>query len=88
MSDKIWCTLVTLNDNYACGAAVMAESLRIVKTVFFIWCMVTDDVSELCQEWLKSVFDNVIVVPLTKRSVTWVRPYTKKKSFLKNPYHE
>jgi hypothetical protein len=61
---NVWCTLVMLNDNYACGAAVVAQSLRDVGTKYPIWCMVTDDVSIECVEFLATCFDKVLHVPL------------------------
>lgn len=61
---RIWCTLVMLNDNYACGAAIVAQSLRTVQTKYPIWCMVTNDVSIDCREWLSKHVDKVIIVPV------------------------
>lgn len=62
-NEFIWCTLVMLSDSYIPGAAVVATSLRNVKTKYPIWCMVTDDVSSEGVEFLKTVFDRVILVP-------------------------
>jgi hypothetical protein len=43
-----------INDSYACGAAVVAQTLRNVGTQYPIWCMVSDGVSESCVEFLES----------------------------------
>lgn len=61
---NIWCTLVMLNDTYACGAAVVAHMLRKVGTKYPIWCMVADGVSRETEELLKGQFDNVVRTPL------------------------
>ena len=66
----VWTTLVMLNDSYACGAAVVARSLRDVKTKYPIWCMVTPCVSAPCVEFLRTVFDNVVVVELLSHATT------------------
>ena len=60
----VWTTLVMLGDSYACGAAVVARTLRNVGTKYPIWCMVTLDVSEECVAFLRTQFDNVVLVPL------------------------
>jgi alpha-N-acetylglucosamine transferase len=64
MSNNIWCTLVMLNDKYAPGAAVVAKTLRNVNTKYPIWCMIAGDVSQACEDFLRTQFDNVIRVPL------------------------
>lgn len=61
---NVWCTLVMLNDSYACGAVVVAKSLRNVGTKYPIWCMVADGVSPECIDFLQKHFDNVVQVPL------------------------
>ncbi len=58
-----------LNDSYACGAAVVARSLRDVGTKYPIWCMVTPCVSASCVEFLRTQFDNVICVDLLSHAV-------------------
>ncbi len=63
-STNAWCTLVMLGNNYSCGAAVVAKSLRLVDTKYPILCMVTNDVTDDCVEFLRSQFDAVITVPL------------------------
>jgi len=60
----VWVTLVMLGDSYACGAAVVAKSLRNVRTKYPVWCMVSPCVSAECVEFLRSQFDNVIVIDL------------------------
>jgi hypothetical protein len=60
----VWCTLVMLNDNYACGAAVVAHMLRASQTTFPIWCMVSPEVSPECVSWLATKFDHIVNVPL------------------------
>jgi alpha-N-acetylglucosamine transferase len=52
------------DDSYACGAIVVAESLRKVATKYPIWCMVSDGVSADCEEMLTHYFDNVVRCPL------------------------
>lgn len=64
MAKYIWCTLVMLGDNYACGAVTLATSIRNSNTKFPIWCMIDDSVSLECTEFLKKYFDNVIKIPL------------------------
>lgn len=66
---NIWCTLVMLGDSYARGAAVAAQSLKDVGSVYPSWCMVTNDVSKDCVKMLNDIFDNVIEVPFIKHEV-------------------
>lgn len=66
---RVWCTLVMLNDNYACGAATVAQSLRDVGSIYPAWCMVTTDVSPEAVQFLKTMFDNVVVVPTIAHKV-------------------
>lgn len=54
-------TLAT-TDEYACGALVLAHSLREVKTEKKIVCMLTKEVSPDMQEVCRSVFDHVELV--------------------------
>ena len=61
---NVWTTLVMLGDNYACGAAVMAKSLRDTGTIYPIWCMVDHSVSDDCQLFLEEYFDRVVKIPL------------------------
>jgi hypothetical protein len=61
---RAWCTLVMIGDTYAAGAAVMCASIRKTQSVYPIWCMVDDSVSDDCQRFLESHFDKVIKVPL------------------------
>lgn len=68
-----WCTLVMLNDSYACGAAVVAQSLRDVGTKYQIWCMVSEGVSIRCIEFLKTQFDSIIHVPLITHKVAQMK---------------
>ncbi len=65
-----WCTLVMLNDNYACGAVVVARSLRALGTKYPIACMVAKEptgehkgVSDECVEFLRKHFDTIHFVP-------------------------
>lgn len=61
---NVWCTLVMLNDSYAAGAAIVARSLKAVKTKYPVWCMCDSTVSEDCFAFLSEHFDRVIRVPL------------------------
>jgi len=65
----VWCTLVMLNDKYSVGAAVLARTLRDLKTKYPIWCMVDDSVSEECVEFLSRHFDKIVRVPLITHAV-------------------
>lgn len=64
MPTRVWCTLVMLKPDYACGAAVVARTLRNHGTKYPIWCMVTDDIPADCIEFLRGEFDNIVTVPL------------------------
>ncbi len=70
---RVWCVLVMLNDTYACGAAVVARTLRDVHTQYPIWCMVSEGVSPDCVEFLRVHFDNIVSVPLISHAVAHMR---------------
>lgn len=80
-SAQIWCTLVMLNDRYSIGAAVMAQSLRIVGTEHPIWCMIAGDVSSDCEEFLKTKFDNVIRAPLITQPCVHMRTQKQQRIY-------
>lgn len=71
---NVWCVLVMLREEYALGAAAVAQSLRNVGTKYPIWCMVANpsngselssgEISEECIKFLRSQFDHVVNVPL------------------------
>ncbi len=69
----VWCVLVMLKEPYACGAAVVAQSLRAVATQYPIWCMVSDGISAECVDFLRRQFDNVVHVPLISHEVVPMR---------------
>lgn len=69
LATNVWCTLVMMNDDYAKGAAVVAQTLRSVGTIYPIWCMVTPCVSGNCVTFLESCFDRVVHVPLISHEV-------------------
>ncbi len=66
---NVWCTLVMLNDNYACGAVAMAHAMRAHGTKYPLWCMVSDGVTDNCEQWLAKYFDRVLRVPLIEHDV-------------------
>jgi hypothetical protein len=61
---NVWCTLVMLKSEYACGAAAVAQSLANVGTKYPVWCMISDDISAECEVFLAGVFAKVVRVPL------------------------
>ena len=58
-----WVVLVMLRDEYACGAAVVAQSLRQAGTKYPIWCAYAD-ITAPAVNILRAHFDNVVEVPL------------------------
>jgi hypothetical protein len=58
-----------LKNSYACGAAVVARTLKNVNTRYPVWCMVSDGVSDDCVDFLRGQFDNVVRVPLISHRV-------------------
>lgn len=84
-TNNVWCVLVMLREDYACGAVAVAQSLRNVKTKYPIWCMVgcednycednscedtsRNKISEECVDFLRAQFDHVVKVPLITHKV-------------------
>lgn len=62
--ENVWCTLVMLDDGYAKGAAVVAQTLRDAGTRYPIWCMVGEGISDTAEDFLRGIFDKIIHVPL------------------------
>ncbi len=66
---RVWCTLVMLNEEYARGAIVVAKTLRILNTKYPIWCMVALGISDECIACLSEYFDRIVRVPLITHNV-------------------
>jgi len=82
---NVWCTLVMLGDTYACGAVVMAQSLK--GTKYPIWCMVTPDVSDDCKRWLGNYFDRIVEVPFISHKITYMKSKKQKDIYGKWIHH-
>lgn len=78
---RVWCVLVMLNDSYACGAAVVAKTLRNLGTKYPIWCMISEGVSAECADFLRGQFDNVIAVPLITHAVVPMKSDKQRKIY-------
>lgn len=63
MANYAWCTLVMLNEEYAKGAVVVAQSLRNHGTKYPLICMIDNRLSHETIDFLNRYFDKVIVVP-------------------------
>ncbi len=58
-----------LKESYACGAAVVARTLRNHNTKYPVWCMVSDGISDECVAFLQTQFDNIVRAPLISHEV-------------------
>lgn len=67
ITTRAWVVLVMLRDEYACGAAVVAQSLRQVGTKYPIWCAYADITPEAVA-MLASHFDRVVEVPIIEQT--------------------
>lgn len=66
--NQAWVTLVMMSDSYVIGALVLAQSLREVRTIYELVCMVTNAVSREAKVALSKVYDHVFEVPNIKKA--------------------
>lgn len=62
-STRAWVVLVMIRDEYATGAAVVAQSLRQVGTKYPIWCAYSE-ISDGAVAILSTIFDKMVPVPI------------------------
>lgn len=77
-----WVVLVMRGDAYVPGAIVVAQSLRDMRTIHDIVCMVTPDVTSSARADLATIFDHVISVPYIEYNT--VKMTSKKQAELYN----
>ncbi len=78
---NVWCTLVMLNDSYAPGAVVVAQTLKESGTRYPIWCMVSDGVSTECEEFLTTQFDRVVRCPLIEHKTARLKSHKQNQIY-------
>lgn len=73
--------LVMKDFKYAAGAIVAAKSLRLTNTVHKIVCMITRDIPHDVEEKLKTVFDEIVVVPYISHPTIKLRTVKQQKMY-------